>query len=323
LSFEAEERGDDPEAEKELLSALNSDHTYKSRWALANFYFRHNQEDRFWNAAKEALEWAPRDTDAIFDLCWRLNPDPAFIAGRVLNSRPTVLRDYLNFLQMHKMAAQAYPVASRLLALNDVSDAPRLISYINSAIPTDDWAHGVQIWNQLSQKGWISLPALSLDSPQISNGDFRVPITGVGFDWRKGSCPGVYYEQDTAASRLVVEFSGDQPERCLILEQFVPTLNGVSALRAEASPTLDANSGLSWVLSDLDGRGIQPSKEQSVLRLARIALVYAKGTPRTRGRFVIQNVRLARSYGMLDAVHSANGEIVDSDSARGGPQTPN
>src|SRR5579859_2465634 len=55
LGLLAENTGDAALAETYLARAGRADRMYATQWTLANFYFRHDQRDRFWPAAQRAL----------------------------------------------------------------------------------------------------------------------------------------------------------------------------------------------------------------------------------------------------------------------------
>ena len=63
LGLNAENAGNYVLAEKLMLEAYAIDHTYATRWALANFYFRRGNETAFWTWA-EAPQGCRRTTSA-------------------------------------------------------------------------------------------------------------------------------------------------------------------------------------------------------------------------------------------------------------------
>ena len=58
----------------------------------------------------------------------------------------------------------------------------------------------------------------------LTNGDFRRPITGSGFDWRYLGPAGIYLEREGAQAALAIGFTGEQAESAEILSQYVRLL---------------------------------------------------------------------------------------------------
>src|ERR1017187_528370 len=81
LALRYEAKGDFAGAEKLLLDAFEVDHTYLPRWSLANYYFRRDNIPAFWAWARRAAEMPSDDIGALFELCWRVSPDPEKVAG--------------------------------------------------------------------------------------------------------------------------------------------------------------------------------------------------------------------------------------------------
>jgi tetratricopeptide (TPR) repeat protein len=74
LRYEAE--GDYSRAENMFLQAFVVDKTYLPRWSLANFYLRRNDLPAFWMWVRKAAEMPADDIGSLFELCWRVSPDP-------------------------------------------------------------------------------------------------------------------------------------------------------------------------------------------------------------------------------------------------------
>ncbi len=79
LRYEAD--GDYSRAEKFLLQAFSVDRTYRPRWSLANYYLRRDNIPAFWTWARKAAEMPSDDMGALFELCWRVSPDPQQITA--------------------------------------------------------------------------------------------------------------------------------------------------------------------------------------------------------------------------------------------------
>ena len=87
LGLRAETAGDLAGAEDCLLRATRADRTYSTSWTLANFYFRHEQREKFWPVVRRALvigDVQAYDPAPLFRLCWKLTRDPDTILERAI-----------------------------------------------------------------------------------------------------------------------------------------------------------------------------------------------------------------------------------------------
>ena len=67
LALRAELQGGDVAgAERDYLQAARVDHMYMPKWTLANFYLRRHDENKFFSAAKSALEITPYSSAPLF-----------------------------------------------------------------------------------------------------------------------------------------------------------------------------------------------------------------------------------------------------------------
>src|SRR5579863_9014482 len=98
LGLRREAAGDYPAAERLFMDAYEIDDTYLPRWSLANFYLRRGNLLEFWVWARSAAQMPSDDTGPLFELCWRVSPDPDEITQRILNDNPKLIRQYLDFL---------------------------------------------------------------------------------------------------------------------------------------------------------------------------------------------------------------------------------
>ena len=87
------------EAERDYLTAERIDHMYKPAWALANFYVRQGNREKFWVYARKCLEVVePRRSEPdsynpapVFDLAWRVSQNAAEIQEKLLPPRHFIL----------------------------------------------------------------------------------------------------------------------------------------------------------------------------------------------------------------------------------------
>jgi tetratricopeptide (TPR) repeat protein len=308
LGLDAESAGNYGQAEKLMLRAFAIDHTFATRWALANFYFRRGNEAEFWAWAARAARMPADNSGALFDLCWRESADPDTISKAILNDNPKLIRQYIEFLLGKDQLAAAAGVAERLIRDGDAqSDTAQLLTIVNRLIVADDGASALGLWRALIAHHWIKADATLVNNPQFA----RDPLP-VGFDWSLPSYDGL--NSWTGAAGLETEFTGRQPEACVVAEQFVELAPGSYSLESSYHTSeIPADSGLKWQAVDAgSGKPLAESSDLSsdALRAATltfsvpqnasllsIRLIYERppGTVRISGRLVVENVQLRSS----------------------------
>jgi len=133
LQYEAD--GDYSNAEKQLLEAYSVDHTYLPRWSLANYYFRRDNMPAFWMWARRAADMPADDIGPLFELCWHVSQDPMAIGQELLNEKPEVTRQYLNFLLAKGQLQAVAGFAPRLIRAGDEeTDRPLIFAVINRLV---------------------------------------------------------------------------------------------------------------------------------------------------------------------------------------------
>jgi tetratricopeptide (TPR) repeat protein len=305
LGLLREAQADYASAEKLLLQAFDVDRTYLTRWTLANYYYRRDDMPRFWHWARMAVEMPAEDIQPLFQLCWRATPDPSMIEKSVLTDDPTVMHQFLEFLLEKKELGPAAAIAERLVQLGRLdTDRPLLISLVNGLIAVNDAPAAVSVWRSLARGHWIVADA----SLPFNAAFTRVPLS-VGFDWRLFSYDGVHTAPGSAG--LQVEFSGKEPEACLIAEQMLPLQSGRHQF-AYRYRTVDIfpDTGLQWKAVDANlGTVLGSSPDLSnasprvesfefqtseALALVRIRLQYRRpiGTRRLSGLLVVTATNL-------------------------------
>ena len=213
LQYEAE--GDYAKAEHRLLRAFAVDDTYLPRWSLANFYLRRGNMQAFWTWARHAAQMPSDNTEALFDLCWHISPDPNEISRRILNNNPKLLRQYLAFLLSKDQLPAAAGIATRLLQFGDPhKDTAQMFSVIDRLIAAGDGEAAKGLWSTMIEKRWVVADTVFPNNPNF----VREPLP-VSFDWKIPSSPGCYsvpgpYGLETA-------FSGLEPSHCTIAKQAV------------------------------------------------------------------------------------------------------
>ena len=116
LGLLSEAAGDLPQAEEALSRAADADSTFLPSWSLANFYFRHQDADRFWYWAQKAAQMAPDDATPLLRLSWYVSPSAPEIESRLQLKRPALEAQFVNFLMSQGDPEGVTSAASRLLA---------------------------------------------------------------------------------------------------------------------------------------------------------------------------------------------------------------
>jgi tetratricopeptide (TPR) repeat protein len=308
LGLDAENAGNYGQAEKLMLAAFAIDRTFATRWALANFYFRRGNEAAFWEWAGKAARIPADNSGALFDLCWRESANPDTISKAILNDNPKLIRQYIEFLLAKDQLPAAAGVAERLLRDGDArSDTAQLLTIVNRLIAADDGASAQGLWHALADRRWIKEDATLVNNPQFA----RDPLPA-GFDWSLPSYDGL--NSWIGAAGLETEFTGRQPEACVVAEQFVVLAPGNYSLESSYHTSeIAAGSGLNWQVVDAaSGKPLAESADLSsdALRAATltfavpqnasllsIRLIYQRplGTVRISGGLVVENVQIRLS----------------------------
>jgi tetratricopeptide (TPR) repeat protein len=310
LGLRYEANGDNIAAEKSLLEAFAIDDTYLPRWSLANFYLRRDNQPAFWTWAKRAVEMPADEIGPLFELCWRVTPDPQTITTAIFNEKPEFLRQYVQFLMKKNQFSAVTAVTPYLVRTgNAETDRGLLLSAINYLVSVNEASAANSLWRQLVDHRWVIA-----DAGTPNNAFFaRVPLP-VSFDWTLWEYTGLH--SWPGASGLEVEFNGQEPEECAIAEQTVILSPANYTLTYSYSTTdIPANTGIQWQVVDAKSGAvlaISPSlssdtPKQSVLAFSvlqpasqlRLRLIYKRflGTPRISGTLVVTstNIRFTTS----------------------------
>jgi tetratricopeptide (TPR) repeat protein len=305
LGLQYETEGDFARAEKLLLDAYDVDHTYLPRWTLANFYFRRDNTPAFWAWAHNAAEMPASDIGPLFELCWRVSPDPGGIAGVLLNEKSEVTRQYLIFLLAKGQLQAVADVAPRLIRSGEPeTDRPLLFDVVNRLVIANDGVAANALWHSLIKEHWVVA-----DATVPNNAVFAREPLPISFDWSLPEYPGLH--SWPGASGLETEFSGSQPEECTIAEQAVVLAPGNYSLAYTYRTTdIPSKTGIRWQIIDAQSNtvlasspdlssdaSIQAAVTFSVppgASLLRLRLVYrrALGTPRISGTLVVISTQI-------------------------------
>jgi hypothetical protein len=303
LQYEAE--GDFGQAEKLLLDAYEVDHTYLPRWTLANYYFRRDNMPAFWSWARSAAEMPADDIRSLFELCWRVSPDPEKLTQAIFNEKPEMIRQYLGFLlakdQLHAVAG----VAPHLVRSGELdADRPLLFYVVNRLVAANDETAANALWHSLIQQHWVVA-----DITVPNNPDFAREPLPVTFDWALPEYPGLH--SWPGSSGLETEFTGSQPEECIVAEQVVMLTPGSYTMAyAYRTSGIPSDTGIHWNIIDAKSNTVlaeSPDLSSDTLRnsvfafsipsgasLIRLRLAYrrALGTPRISGNLVVTSTQV-------------------------------
>ncbi len=239
-------------AERDYLRAAQVNHMFLPRWTLANFYFRQRRPNDFFHWANAALQITPYSSDPIFSQMWMVSQDAASIAAAI-PERARVLLQYAWFLSNARQFTAIPPVIQRLIARVGRGNPglwgrDDLVASIEDRIlNAGDRGDALAIWTSLKDSGWIHHGVPDSEHP-LTNGDFRVPFYRHGFDWSSIDATGARVEQFRDAHVVSISLSGEQPDHCVLLRQYVPLSPGGVYELSWRTATGDAGSGLAWHL---------------------------------------------------------------------------
>jgi tetratricopeptide (TPR) repeat protein len=303
LQYEAE--GDFDRAEKQLLAAFDVDHTYLPRWSLANYYLRRGNMPAFWAWARRSAEMPSGDMGPLFDLCWRVSPDPDQIAAAVLSENPEPIRQYLIFLLAKDQPHAVALVAQRLARFGaPETDRNLLFSAVDQLIAHDDAASATGLWHLLIDRHWVIAETSAPNNPEFA----REPLP-VSFDWTLPEYPGLH--SWPGPSGLETEFTGSQPEDCIVTEQAISLTPGdYSLVYSYRTTDIPPDTGIHWQIVDAKSNTVLAASPDlssdavkqtavafsvpsgaSLLRL-RLAYRRALGTPRISGALVVLSTHI-------------------------------
>jgi hypothetical protein len=304
------EAGDDlPGAEKTLLQAGSVDATFLPSWSLANFYFRRENPARFWYWAQKAAQMDPGDATPLFRLAWYVSPNAGEITSRLQIRRPQLAGQFVNFLMAQGDAKAVTEAASQLLTAN--SEAQTLLGVCDWLIANKRPDLALPLWNGLAARGQISYAPLA-SSDAVTNGGFGKSPISQGFDWHLKTVEGVSSFLNVSPNALGFEFSGDEPDGFLLMDQTAPVDDRKDyALVVDYTTTgIAPGSGLEWSVTD-DRSGAVLARTGSLAAeqggkayacfaasggaaFVRLSLLYQRqpGTVRMEGKLALKEVRL-------------------------------
>ncbi len=308
-----EGKGDAAKAETLLLHAEAVDHTFKPAWTLANFYLRQGRDEKFWASAQRALaltEPGGYEPEPVFDLCWRVTPDPATILKLAIPHKPWVTLAYARYL-IHQdqpaAALEAWRTVAREDRMKDTFTAALLCDRLLSANNSDG---AVEVWNTWRPDARLDPNA----GVSLTNGSLAKEPSNRGFDWHIIAAQGAQTQYFADGHEIRTEFDGDEAENAELLTQLLPVVPGAKYrfscdyLTADVPP----DTGLTWAVSDVANTsnatstcGSLSSNDRTTAscefsvpaqKLVKLALRYQRklGTRHIRGTIRVSNMKLEK-----------------------------
>jgi tetratricopeptide (TPR) repeat protein len=325
LGLLLEARNDLAQAESALLRAADADATFLPNWSLANFYFRHQNSDRFWYWALRAAQMAPGDATPLFRLAWYMQPNVHEIENRLRLTEPAVEGQLVNFLISRNYPEGVEQASLHLLSGGNHENTDSLLGAIEWLIEQKRPDLALPLWNGLAERHQTPYAPLTSSADTVTNSRFRISPASKGFDWHLPPVDGVTSFLNTHPDALGFELSGNEPDAFQLLSQVVPTENLTSySLAIEyATSGIAPGTGLAWMVTDgqsgtvltktaslyaeqragegADNMGVASACFTTPARggFVSLSLAYQRqpGTVRPQGRLTLRQVRVARASG--------------------------
>jgi len=199
-------------------------------------------------------------------------------------------------------------VAPRLVRVgNPEADRQFLLGAVNRLVTENNGTGATAVWKSMVEQSWV--PG---DASLPNNGEFNREPLPVAFDWSLPEYPGLH--SWPGSSGLQTEFAGEEPEGCIIAEQYVTLAPGSYSLNySYHTDGIAPQTGIRWQILDAKtGTVVAESESLSSdtkvstswrfaipdgIPLQRLRLAYQRtlGTPRVSGTLLVLSTRIQAS----------------------------
>lgn len=294
-----EAAGRNADAERELLEAQKVDRTFVPRWALANFYFRHNEVEEFWNWERSALAVSFGERAPIFELASATGE--VQLSRRLAINTASIWESYLAW-GLKRLPAEEIGIAALKLVQAGHTEPGLAGQACERLLDAGAVDSALEVWNA-GVKARIFSGGEALRG-RVTNGSFSNPPSGLGFDWTVNPPKGGFVVRANSQGGLRIHFNGEQCEQCALLTQHVAVSPGACYRLLTKYSIYEGTpgSGLHWIVSShvgniaIEETGIKemrfctPPKAGEV----QVALSYWRpdGEMRMEGTVVLEDVAL-------------------------------
>jgi hypothetical protein len=306
LGLLEEGKGDFVSAEQTLLQAAHYDRQYLPAWTLANYYFRRENADNFWQWARRAAQLNNDNPRPLLRLASLEEPDPKNVLDR-LQAGDNIAYAYLDLL-IGSGRLDAAQALVPILLRSKVVRKNQLVDLTTRQLQAGHVSWALEIWNALCD---ADSACVSLDpehgpflSPGLSKPDGEgfhpslTPNSGIAAEW--------------GPNEAAFTMDGTQPDLCPLLEQPVPApRRGGKHYRLRYEYESSA-TGAYWSMAGFDSPALAPSPDwhraemtispraeagKDSLRLLKLRLVYRRelGAIPAVGEFRLRNLQLTIS----------------------------
>src|ERR1035441_10400381 len=222
LGLRVEADGHNATAERYFLRAAEVDKEYLPKWTLANYYFRRDEESKFWFWAKAAAQMLYGDPLPLFRLSGKVVEDGNLI-DRLEIRRPDIQAAYLSYMLAQNRLDSIGPATHRLLDRGRESDVPLLSAACDRLLEAKLADEALAVWNGLAKARRIPYAALAPNAEKLLTHDSFLPTPEFqGLAWRLLTVDGISASREEKPSGLRLTFSGAQPENCEPLYRVLP-----------------------------------------------------------------------------------------------------
>ena len=206
--------------------------------------------------------------------------------------------------QMDALAA----AAPRLVRVgNPNADRALLLNVLNQLVGANNGLGASRVWKSMIERHWVVG-----DATLPNNGEFNREPLPVVFDWTLPEYPGLH--SWPGSSGLQTEFTGEEPEDCIIAEQYLTLPPGSYNFSYSYHSTgIAPDTGIRWQILDAKTGAVVTESEAlssdaqkqtswrfaipNAVPLQRLRLDYqrALGTSRISGTLLVLSTRIQAS----------------------------